>query len=124
MTTLYTYFGDFLLGLFVEWTIGGVDSGSVGTTYTHITLTQNLRSKLHVYGLGSNTSGEVPNMTYEDTTPMVADYDPDDATVNPEFTQNNNVFIGYVGTGTTNTDLTTRPTVSFPVDATNAIETR
>ena len=55
MTTIYTYFGDYLLGLFVTWVS---TSGTSGGTEVDITLKANLRSKLHVYGLGSLTDGE------------------------------------------------------------------
>lgn len=31
-----------------------------------------------------------------------------------QFTSNNNVFIGYIGSTTTNTDLAVAPTASYP----------
>ena len=110
---IYTYFGDYLLGLFVEWNLAGSNSG---TTDVELTLTQNLRSKLHVYGYGSVTATEVVSATYGDGGTILADYNETDL----QFTKDNNVFIGYIGSTTTNTDLAVAPTASFPSTATEA----
>lgn len=73
-------------------------------------MTANLRSKLHVYGLGSNTD-ELVALTGAHTT---LDYAITQPSVDIGYTNNNNQFIGYIGTGTTNADLVTNPTAVFP----------
>ena len=72
-----------------------------------------MRSKLHIYGYGSNTSGETAAASYVDGNAITPDYvEGTDANM---YETRNNKFIGYVGTGTTNTDLSTAPTAMFPV---------
>ena len=110
--TLYTYFGDYLLGLFVEWSL---DTDDDGFNLVKLTMTQNLRSKLHIYGYGSNTSAEVPTATYVDGGTIPNDFEADTDT--NQYETRNNKFIGYIGTGTTNTDLAVLPTNIFPADA-------
>lgn len=114
-TTVYTYFGDYLLGLFVTWVS---KSGSTGSTDVEITLTANLRSKLHVYGLGSLTDGDAAasfayNGSSGDISNDLLDYHINDKN---DYTTNNNAFIGYIGTGTTNTDMTAVPVNKYPAD--------
>lgn len=120
MTTIYTYFGDYLLGLFVTWVS---TSGTSGGTEVDITLTANLRSKLHVYGLGSLTDGEAPSFSYNasgDSGPFdsatVLDYKVSGTALETAIVDNNNAFIGYIGTGTTNTDLAVAPANKYPAD--------
>ena len=117
MTTIYTYFGDYLLGLFVTWVS---TSGSSGGTDVDITLTANLRSKLHVYGLGSLTDGEEISFTYNASggsgSLSTSDYKVGGTAAETAIVDNNNAFIGYIGTGTTNTDLATAPTNKYPAD--------
>ena len=51
-----TYFGDYLLGLFVTWTSEPSADGG-GTSAITIDFTANMRSKLHVYGYtGTDTT--------------------------------------------------------------------
>ena len=69
-TTVYSYFGDYLLGLFVTWES---TSGSLGSTDVTITLTANLRSKLHVYGLGSNTENELATFSMNGSAVTIAE---------------------------------------------------
>ena len=64
-------------------------------------MTANLRSKLHVYGFGHLTE----TVTYLGDGVAGFDYDVNDADTGTVYTDNNNSFIGYIGTGTTNTDL-------------------
>jgi len=109
--TLYTYFGDYLLGLFVEWSLGTDDDGS---NKVNLTMTQNLRSKLHIYGYGSITSAESLTATYVDGATITSDFDADTDT--NQYETRNNKFIGYIGTDTTNTALDTRPTAIYPTD--------
>ena len=73
-------------------------------------MTANLRSKLHVYGFGSNTDEEV---TFT-VTDVALDYAVSLPAANTGYTDNNNQFIGYIGTGTTNADLAAAPTAVFP----------
>lgn len=110
--TLYTYFGDYLLGLFVEWSL---DTDSDGYNLVKLTMTQNLRSKLHIYGYGSNTSGESLTATYVDGGTIPSDFDADTDT--NQYESRNNKFIGYIGTGTTNTALDALPLDVYPDDA-------
>lgn len=65
-------------------------------------MTANLRSKLHVYGFGHLTE----EVTWTDGLTYI-DYTADDSNENADtfYTDNNNSFIGYIGTGTANTDL-------------------
>ena len=72
-------------------------------------MTANLRSKLQVYGVGSNTDELVALTGYN-----VLDYAITQPAVDIGYTNNNNQFIGYIGTGTTNAVLTTNPTLVFP----------
>ena len=67
-------------------------------------MTANLRSKLHVYGFGHLTE----EVTWAGGLAYV-DYSADDSNIyaDTSYTDNNNSFIGYIGTGTTNTDLAT-----------------
>ena len=109
--TLYTYFGDYLLGLFVEWSL---DTDDDGFNLVKLTMTQNLRSKLHIYGYGSNTSAEVPTATYVDGGTIPNDFEADTDT--NQYETRNNKFIGYIGTGTTNTSLSALPTNIYPTD--------
>ena len=111
-TTVYSYFGDYLLGLFVTWES---TSGSLGSTDVTITLTANLRSKLHVYGLGSNTENELATFSMNGSAVTITEQDYDPTNKN-EYTTNNNAFIGYIGTGTTNTDLAVVPANKYPAD--------
>ena len=73
-----------------------------------------MRSKLHIYGYGSNTSGESLTATYVDTAVITSDFDADTDT--NQYESRNNKFIGYIGTGTTNTDLAAIPTNIYPTD--------
>ena len=109
--TIYTYFGDYLMGLFVEWSTEVDDDGF---NVVNLKMTQNLRSKLHIYGYGSITSAESPTATYVDTNAITVDFEADTDT--NQYESRNNKFIGYIGTGTTNTDLTARPTAIYPTD--------
>ena len=69
-TTINTYFGDYLLGLFVTWTSEPTEGG--GTSDITIDFTANMRSKLHVYGY---TGVDVPD---DNSAPA---YAPDEETV-------------------------------------------
>merc|ERR1712156_1411439 len=72
---LYTFFGDYLHGLTVKWeTTPTEDLGSSDMT---ITLTANLRAKLHVYGY---------------TGTYLSDYTAD---VAEDYTDNGNYFYDY-----------------------------
>ena len=120
MTTIYTYFGDYLLGLFVTWVS---TSGTSGGTEVDITLKANLRSKLHVYGLGSLTDGESIAFDYNSSGASgqwaaadTLDYKIGGTAAETAIVDNNNAFIGYIGTGTTNTDLVTAPSAKYPAD--------
>ena len=75
-----------------------------------------MRSKLHIYGYGSNTSGEVPSATYADGVSGTIPNDFELDTDTNQYESRNNKFIGYIGTGTTNTDLATLPTNIYPTD--------
>ena len=105
MPTIKTYFGDYLLGLFVEWTSKTNSSG--GSSDVTIKMTQHLRSKLHVYGFAHLTE----TVTYDNSGTYTLGLDDHAA-----WTANNNSFIGYIGTGTANTDLDAQPTAVHPAD--------
>ena len=75
-----------------------------------------MRSKLHIYGYGSNTDGEDPTAAYVDGGEIPEDFVAGtDANM---YETRNNKFIGYIGSGTTNTDLTAIPTNKFPAEGT------
>ena len=61
VSTLNTYFGDYLNGLFVKWESAPADTS--GTSDITITFTMNMRAKMYVYGYGGTYKGSLS--TYE-----------------------------------------------------------
>ena len=63
-STIKTYFGDYLLGLWVTWTSEVSSSG--GTSDIEIEFKANLRSKLYVYDIGTNGDSITASPTYDE----------------------------------------------------------
>ena len=76
-----------------------------------------MRSKLHIYGYGSNNADDTVDNNYADgsgTIPL--DYSAADGGDTNLYMVRNNQFIGYVGTDTTNLTTDGLPTNNFPAD--------
>ena len=61
VSTVNTYFGDYLNGLFVTWESEPADTS--GTSDINITFRMNMRAKMYVYGYGGTYKGSLS--TYE-----------------------------------------------------------
>ena len=76
VTSINTYFGDYLLGLWVTWeTAQSVEADGYGTTDLTVTFQANLRAKLYVYGLGSHDGADTWMANPADVTADWANYE-------------------------------------------------
>ena len=66
-----TYFGDYFLGMFVEWNADA--SATSGTTLMTMNMTMNMRSKLHVYGYSGNTADSTKFTLFDSIAPLDAE---------------------------------------------------